>query len=173
MLDLLKRLGRDERGVSAVEFALLLPVMLALLLGSVTVFDLFRTEQSAEKATFTVGDMMSRTKTSISQNDLKLMVAFIDNTVEHQGDARLRVSSISNINGQLKVDWSRSEGNTAVAMGNVSLDGIPQMAAGDSVILTEAFVPHRAFVPVAGLDHIVYHNRAVHRPRFVGRIAFQ
>lgn len=164
--------GRDERGVSAVEFALLVPILLALLLGTVTVFDLFRTAQSAEKGTFTVGDMLSR-QTAISQTLLNDMLSFVSNTVEHQGSARLRVSSISNNAGRLVLEWSQMVGNTSVDMGTLSFAGIPAMAPGDSVLLTEVYIPHRAFIAGFGVDHVMFENRAVHRPRFVGKIAFQ
>jgi Flp pilus assembly protein TadG len=168
----LQRWRSDERGVSAVEFALLTPVLLTLLIGSVTVFDLFRTAQSAEKGTFTVGDMLSR-ETAITSAKLTSMLAFISNTVDHDGSPLLRVSSITNINGTLTVDWSRSVGNADIETDAVDMTEIPAMAAGDSIILTESFLPHRAFVPGFGLDHIVYANTSAQRPRFVGRIVFQ
>lgn len=172
MMGLWRRLGRDERGVSAVEFALLMPIMLALLMGTVTIFDLFRTAQSAEKGTFTVGDMLSR-QTLITESLLNSMLTFVQNTVEYQGTARLRVSSISNTGGKLAVDWSKDVGSKDVAMAAVRFDDVPMMAVGDSVLLTELFVPHRAFIAGFGIDKVTYENRAVHRPRFVGKVAYQ
>ena len=172
-MTMLKLFVRDRRGASAVEFAMLLPVLLALLLGSVTVFDIFRTSQAAEKATFTVGDMLSRNKLGLREADLNLMISFVENTVEHLGSATLRVSSISNVRGKLEVNWTKAVGNDRLSIPAVSMDGIPLVAQGDSVILTETFVPHRAFVPVGSLDQFVYHKRAVHRPRFVGKIDFR
>lgn len=168
----MRNFARDERGVSAVEFAMLLPVLLFVLLGSVTVFDLFRTQQAAEKGTFTVGDMLSR-QTSISENQLRDMLTFINKTVDYEGQARLRVSSVSNNGGKLVLDWTKSVGNENVALGDIPYGVVPAMASGDSVILTEAMVPHRAFVAGFGVDQITYQNRSVHRPRFVGKIAYQ
>ena len=163
---------RDESGVSAVEFALLLPVLLALLMGTVTLFDLFRTAQSAEKGTFTVGDMLSR-QTAISDALLNSMLTFVQNTVEYQGSARLRVSSISNTGGKLVLDWSKNVGNQTIAMAAMRYNDIPTLAVGDSVLLTEIFVPHRAFIAGFGVDSVMFENRAIHRPRFVGKIAYQ
>lgn len=163
---------RDERGVSAVEFALLMPILLLLLMGTVTIFDLFRTAQSAEKGTFTVGDMLSR-QTAISDVLLNSMLTFVTNTVEHQGSARLRVSSISNNAGTLKLEWSKVVGNSSIDMGTLSYADIPTMASGDSVLLTEVYIPHRAFIAGFGVDQVMFQNRAVHRPRFVGKIAYQ
>lgn len=166
------RLASDDRGVSAVEFALLLPVFLTLLLGSVTVFDLFRTAQSVEKATFTVGDMLSR-QTAISESTLQSMLIFLDNVVNNNGTALVRVSSITNEHGALEIDWSESAGDLTIDIPSVSLASIPDIAPGDSVIYTEAFFLHQAFVPVFGLDYITYQRDSAHRPRFVGKIAWQ
>lgn len=167
-----RRFRRDERGVSVVEFALLLPVLLALLLGTVTLFDLFRTAQSAEKATFTVGDMLSR-RTAISDSLLNSMVTFIAQTVDYEGQAAIRASSVSNSGGTLVLDWSRVAGNSSITLPQLDYSDLPDLAVGDSVILTEVHIPHRAFVPIIGMDHIVYANRATHRPRFIGKIAYQ
>lgn len=173
MMDLrLRGLKRDEGGVSTVEFALLAPVLLALLLGAVTVFDLFRTAQSAEKATFNVGDMLSR-QTAITNTLLASMITFVGHTVDYEGQARIRVSSISNIAGVMLVDWTNTAGDASITLPAMSYSDIPLTALGDSVILTEVFVPHRAFIPIVGLDKVLYSNRSVHRPRFVGRIAYQ
>jgi Flp pilus assembly pilin Flp len=169
---LLSQLRRDERGVSAVEFALIVPLLLAVLLGTVTMFDAFRTAQAAEKGTFTVGDMLSR-QTAISQTLLNSMVTFVEKTVNFDGSARLRVSSISNVSGTLTLDWSHAAGDQSLVIDPIDYAIVPDIAVGDSVVLTEVFVPHRAFVPGFGFDRIVYNNKAVTRPRFVGKIAWQ
>lgn len=168
-----RRFTQDEHGVSAVEFALMLPILLLVLIGSISMFDLFRMAQAGEKSTFTVGDMLSREQDAVTNRKLENLVTFINQTVDPGQVSRLRVSSISRSATGLALDWSEVRGNTAVAMGAIPYDVIPDMATGDSVILTEVFVPHRAFVDWFGLDRIIYNHRAVHRPRFVGKIAYR
>jgi Flp pilus assembly protein TadG len=165
------RFFRDRRGASAVEFALLAPVLITLLLGAVTVFDLFRTLQNVEKATFTVGDMMSR-EFDMNSSKLSSMLTLMREMVSSANDGGLRVSSITRRNGNLVTDWSRSTGQ-AVPTTPVSTVNLPRIAEGDSVLLTETFVPHNAFVASFGLDAVTFRGKVAHRPRFVTSMAFR
>ena len=166
-----KRFRRDERGASLIEFALLAPILIALLLGTVTLFDLFRNVQAVEKATFTVGDMMSR-QPSMNTATLRSMLTLVHQMVPTASDGGLRVSSIAKSGGNLVVKWSQPVGS-AIPSTPVSTAGLPAMAEGDTVLITESFIPHRAFIDTFGLDAIVFKASAVHRPRFVTSMAFQ
>lgn len=57
---LLKRFGRDERGVSAVEFALLLPVMVLIYAGVVDVSRGVEANRKVNRVASMVGDLVSR-----------------------------------------------------------------------------------------------------------------
>ncbi len=166
-----RRWRRDEAGSSLVEFALLMPVLLLLLLGSVTLFDVFRTWQSVEKATFTVGDMMSR-QMVMSQAQLDSMIVLMRQIVPAADQGGLRVSSISRSGERLIVNWSRSVGKN-VPNTPLPADILPEIADGDSVLLTESFVPHTTLADIAGLGAFTFNARAANRPRFVPAIAFQ
>ena len=169
----LRRLRRDEQGASIIEFALLAPILLVVLLGTVTLFDMFRNAQNVEKATFTVGDILSR-QTTVTQAQLTSLLSLVRHMVGTADDGSLRVSSISKASGALKLDWSKVVGNNAsVAGAAIPYDLVPDMADGDSVLLTESFVPHGAFAAGFGLDNITFKTRSVHRPRFVSAIKFQ
>lgn len=167
----LQRWRRDERGASIVEFALLAPVLLLLLLGTVTLFDLFRNLQSVEKATFTVGDMMSR-QTVMSQATLNDMLSLMRHMVPTVSDGGIRVSSIGKQGGVLVVRWTHKAGDN-VPDTPLLASIIPDVAEGDSVLLTESFVPHHAFSGAFGIGSVTFGTQSAHRPRFVSSIAFQ
>lgn len=162
------RLGRDESGSSAIEFALLAPVLVALLLGTVTIFDVFRNVQAVEKATYTVGDMLSR-ETSVDMAKLNGMLTLMRNIVPTASDGGLRISSISRVDDKFVVDWTRDLGQ-AVPSTPLPASLLPTIANGDSVLLTESFVPHRAFIATFGFDFLTFGSQSVHRPRFVSSI---
>lgn len=168
---MLRRFTRDRRGASAVEFALLVPVLLLLLVGTVTLFDLFRNLQSVEKATFTVGDMMSR-QTVMNQGQLDSMLALMRQMVPTANDGGLRVSSISRQGETLMLNWSKTVGVNVPATA-LPADILPEIADGDSVLLTESFVPHDSLADIVGFKVILFQARAAHRPRFVSAINFQ
>ena len=70
--DLRLRLGglaKDERGVSAVEFAMLLPLMLTLYLGAVEISQGIGVDRKVTLTARTVADLVSQV-TSVSNNDM-------------------------------------------------------------------------------------------------------
>ena len=162
---------RDESGATIVEFALLAPVLFFVLLASVTAFDLFRNAQNVEKATFSVGDMLSR-QDAISASTLTRVLTFMRNVVPSAGDGGLRVSSIGKRNGVFEVRWSHSVG-ASIPTTPTPTDILPDIADGDTVLVTESFVPHEAMFAGFGLSDITFKANAVHRPRFVTAIPYQ
>ncbi|WP_084587870.1 TadE/TadG family type IV pilus assembly protein [Devosia riboflavina] len=167
----LRQFQRSERGATIIEFALLAPVLLLVLLGSVTAFDLLRNAQSVEKATFTIGDMLSR-QTSVSASTLTGMLNLMLNVVPSAHDGGLRISSIARDNGAFVLRWSHSVGSN-VPTTPIPTSILPEIANGDTVLVTESFVPHEAMFAGFGFSDITFTANAVHRPRFVTAIPFQ
>ena len=82
----LARLAKDQRGVSAVEFAMLLPLMLTLYLGTVEVSRGVGIDRKVTLTTRTVADLASQVQ-SISNSDmtnlLNASAAVRDRTVSY------------------------------------------------------------------------------------------
>ena len=55
-----ERIKTDESGAAGIEFTLIAPLFIILMFSAFTIFDLFRADSIADKATFTIGDFMSR-----------------------------------------------------------------------------------------------------------------
>ena len=167
-------LVRDREGVAAIEFALLAPLLLALLMGTVTLFDLFRMSQNVEKATFTAGDMLSRQSTI---NAAYLQSTFQTLTALVGGDATqmsMRVTSIKRTLSTYSVDWSKVAGKAVPLLTTLTIPTgrIPDIADGDSILVIDTFVPHRSIFPITGFDAITFDSMSSYRPRFTSSIAY-
>lgn len=170
----IRRLLHDREGVAAIEFALLAPLLLALLMGTVTLFDLFRASQNVEKATFTAGDILSRQSTI---NAAYLQSTFSTVTTLVGGDATqisMRVSSIKRTLSTYSVDWSKVTGKAVplLTTSTIPTSRIPDIADGDSVLVIDTFVPHSAIFSIAGFNAITFNSMSAYRPRFTSSIAY-
>lgn len=172
MRRILKLFAGNQSGASATEFSMLLPVLLIVLLGSITAFDMFRTAQNVEKATFSIGDMLAREKGALNATTLGNMLVLLHNTVPSARVGGLRISSIAMVDGRFVLRWSRSVGQ-GVPTTPIPSNILPEIANGDSVLLTESFVPHPAMISGFGIGDVTFSAKAVYRPRFVSSIAFQ
>ena len=59
------RLASDERGVAAVEFALILPFLLLLFLGTIEASSLITVDRRVNVISGTVGDLVARTDPTV------------------------------------------------------------------------------------------------------------
>lgn len=113
--------ARDERGVSAVEFALLLPLMVTLYLGGVEVSQGITIDRKVTLVARTVADLSSQVS-SITNSDMSNILAASTSVLAPYQTTNLKVT-VSQVsidgNGTAKVDWSDTKNGTARAMGSV------------------------------------------------------
>ncbi len=65
LLQRIRGFSRDTRGVAAVEFALILPLLLLLYIGSVEATLLYTTDRGVATIASTVADLVARSKTTV------------------------------------------------------------------------------------------------------------
>ncbi|RIX97560.1 pilus assembly protein [Aureimonas flava] len=162
-----RRLARDRRGIAAIEFALIAPVLIALLLGTVTLFGLYRDSATAEKSTFTIGDILSR-KTETTTADLDVNRAIFVAMAGHPvGETTFRVSSVMRKSGKFVVCWSYAP-SPMVAMTDATIPtaDMPVVADSDSVIFVETTVQSTPLFNTVGLPVTTLSNFSAARPRF-------
>ena len=100
------RLGRDERGVSAVEFAMLLPLMLSLYLGAVEVSQAVAVDRKVTLASRTIADLVSQMP-DVNNTYLANVVDAATNVVAPFPESKLKVTITS-----IKID---AQGNVTTA----------------------------------------------------------
>ncbi|MFN3537962.1 MAG: TadE/TadG family type IV pilus assembly protein [Brevundimonas sp.] len=136
---LLTRLRSDHRGVAAVEFALIAPVILLFYFGLAEFCQGFMAQKRMGRTAATVADLVTQNAT-VTQADIAdvFEVGVLMMRPFPAGPLEQRVSAVTHhSNGQIRVDWSRAEGMTARAAG--STVDIPSglIAAGESLVMTE------------------------------------
>ncbi len=134
-----RRLRRDDRGISAVEFALLAPVMILLYFALSEFCQAYMAQKRAGHVNAIVGDI-------VAQNEV-ITGTQIDETFEISNlimrpfpttGLKQRVTSVSRrSNGQTRVDWSRASGMSALAANTIVDVPTDLIANGQAIILTE------------------------------------
>ena len=145
----LAQLARDERGVSAVEFAVLLPFMFLLYMGGVEVSQAVATDRKVTMVARSVADLVSRT-TSVSDSDMtdtfNAGVAVV--APFPSSNLKVTLSSVSiNAQGVAKVVWSSGYNTTARAAGSTVTVPAALNVANTSLIWGEVSY---AYTPTIG-----------------------
>lgn len=103
----LRRFARDESGISAVEFALIAPLMAMIYFGCIELSLMMTLDRKVTGATAALGDLTSRssTVTNADLTDIFEATRMVMQPNDMTG-ARMRVSSLYEDGGQVKVAWS-------------------------------------------------------------------
>ncbi len=143
-LKLLARFMGDRRGVSAVEFALIAPLMVAMYLGSAELTQVLTLDRKVTSAANAVADLVAQDD-FVTDNELDDIMAAADAILSPYRTAplSLRITSVRmDAEGEVFVDWSESE-----TMAPLDTDSLPTMPAGllspmSSVVMVEALYPY-------------------------------
>lgn len=133
-------LRRDQRGVSAIEFAMIAPLAIAFYMGAAEFCQGFMAQKRMGHVASQVADMVAQTE-SVTSTD-------VDNLFKIAGlimkpfplaDLQLRVSSVTrDSTGVVKVDWSRGSGMSPRAVGSTVTVPNNMIANGESLVMSEA-----------------------------------
>jgi Flp pilus assembly protein TadG len=114
------RLGRDQGGASAVEFAMLLPLMITLYLGSVEVSQGIGIDRKVTLTARAVADLASQVS-SINNSDMTNLLNASQSVIAPYDTSKLKVT-VSAVtvdpNGAATVSWSDTLGGTKRATGS-------------------------------------------------------
>jgi Flp pilus assembly protein TadG len=140
LLQRLRRFVAARKGSAALEFAIIAPMMIFLLFGSVDLLDVLSANKRAQNATSSIADVVAR-DTEVSNDEVAGLWAALDVLMFPQdGSAvNLRISSVSiESSTTARVVWSEGHGMSArVANSTVSLPAA-MMTPGSSVIMAES-----------------------------------
>ncbi len=140
------RLKRDDRGVAAVEFAMIVPVMFFLFVGSIEFSQALTVDRRVTQSASSSADLIARAPAEgLTEAEVDGHLRIVEQLMEPYSLSPLTVKIISvkakMENNTLKyvVDWSRDNHGATPFAHNADYTAIPQglLAAGESVIIAE------------------------------------
>jgi Flp pilus assembly protein TadG len=143
------RLRHDERGVSAVEFAMLLPLMLTMYLGSVEISQGVSASRKVTLTTRTVADLVSQVS-SINNTDMQnsLNAAATVMSPFSSNNLKVVVTSVTiDSTGKATVAWSETLNGTARSKGSTITLPTALTIPNSSLIFSEV---QYAYTPTIG-----------------------
>lgn len=174
MMRFLAKLRRDNRGVSAVEFALIAPAMIATYFGMAEISQALLAERKAAHAASAVGDLVTQSS-SVSTADVTEIFNIAATIMSPYSTAslKMRVSSLTaDAAGTPKVDWSSGSGLTALSTG-ATVTGVPTglMTAGQSVVMSEVTYTYDSPVNMIMTNAVTFNRKFYLRPRKSDKVA--
>jgi Flp pilus assembly protein TadG len=165
--------ARDRRGVSAVEFALLLPMMMTLYLGSVETSQGIAANRKVTLAAHTLADLASQ-YTDITNADMSNILAAGPAILAPFPTASIQevVSEISiNAQGVATVVWSDTLNGAALTVGQVV--SVPSSLAvpNSSLVLSQVQYNYSPIYGYVLTGSITLHDQIFVRPRQSSSIA--
>jgi Flp pilus assembly protein TadG len=161
------RFAADRRGSSAVEFALLLPLMLIMYFGSIQITDAISADRQVTLVASTVAEITSQ-YTTVSSTDVSNILAAASSVLTPfpVANAQVTLSSVLiDANGKATVDWSATL-NGAQRSGTVTTS-IPAalLIPNTSVIWGEATYNYKPAIGWVLTGTIPMYDQIFLRPR--------
>ncbi len=168
-----RKLGSDRRGVSAVEFAMLAPVMIFFYFGLAEFCQGYMAQKRASHSAAMVADLIAQQEqiTTGEIDDIFEVGELIMAPFTADGMS-LRVSSARRIDDStVRIDWSRGSGMTARTTGSTITVPAGLIAIGESVVMSESLYDYDSPVDYMMPGITTFSHTFYLRPRTVERVA--
>lgn len=169
----------DSGGLAAVEFALVFPLLVLILINVVSFYDGFRGDKIMSKVTGVIVDLVTRDKGAIDDDDFDELVAIggaLSGKYAVDSNFTVVVASIRNVfdveeNDDPELVWSRSNVDEAV-LEQSDLDDLdlPTIGEGESVIYVMVSAEYEPMLVNELLGTFTLMDEQVRRPRFVSEV---
>ena len=168
------RRARNEGGMAAVEFSLILPILVLLWIGGVEVTQALSVDRRLNNLASSIGDLVARSKI-VTYNDVTSILGVSTGAMFPYTTTglQMRVTAFD-IDGSsnAKVAWSRSQGTTVYTTGNTMNTIVPSTlrVANTQVIVAEVYYPYTPAVGKVITGTITLNDRMFFVPRLVAQI---
>lgn len=169
-----KRFAKDERGVSAIEFVLIFPLLVTMMAGTVDIGQALTVSRKMNQVVSTLGDMTSQ-QTAWTTSDIDAIIAGTATIIEPFSKTDLKIDLVVlDVNASLAatVNWGRGYNKTALAKNsaspvtiptNIAQSGVQLIAVKATYSLTTPF--SKLLKPITGVTTYNYQKTYIMRPR--------
>ncbi|MDJ0857433.1 MAG: hypothetical protein QNJ03_00030 [Dinoroseobacter sp.] len=175
---LFRNFAREEKGAVIAEFLFAMCWLCWWYVAAFAFFDGFRQYNASIKATYTVGDILSRQMFPVDKDYLDGLKGLYEYTIKYGSIPQLRYTSIKWVDdpGQYEIHWSYATG-TKQKLTNGDLpdirDKLPVLSDGEHVILVESSSIYNTLFAVGVTDGLEFNNFMVTSPRFTPRLEYE
>jgi Flp pilus assembly protein TadG len=180
----LPRFWRAQAGVAAVEFALILPIMLLVYIGTIEASSLISMDRKVQTASGAVGDLIARSDGSITTAELEDYIGAAGGILTPYSPTPLIqiVTQVRlDINGNAIVDWSRGYvGQARDPLLDHAVNSTYRLPSEIVAIAREGFIivseARYAYTPLYGIvfdQPVNLYRENFFLPRFNDRIQFR
>jgi Flp pilus assembly protein TadG len=161
------RFARDTRGLAAVEFALLAPVMVLLYFGLAEFTMAMMAERRVAHVSSVIADLVAQTP-QIKGSDITDIFT-VGNSILNPfptAPLKMRITSvIADTNAVPKVSWSKGQGMTALTANATVTVPNNLLTAGDSVIMADVQYAFTSPLQIVLPNAITFNSTFYLRPR--------
>lgn len=188
--DLLARFRRQDEAVAAVEFALILPFLLALYLGSMEASALFTADRRINTISATMGDLVSQwdsdksTDGKIPTTTMNDYFAAAQSLIYPMSTTGLKqvISGVQvNTDGTTKVLWSRAyNGGTARTVNSSyplpstkEMNKVTRETTAQFLVAAETYYSYKPLLGVVFTTALSLYRENLYLPRYEAKITLQ
>ncbi len=168
----IQRFSRETRGVSAIEFALIAPVLMFMLMGSIEVSLLLTADRKITQTTSSIADLVAQDDviTSDEMSDIFTAAKAILQPYD-TAPLKMRVTSITmDKDKKIKVSWSKGSGMVPRATGSSVTTPSGILQPNTSVIMSEVFYQYNGILGSVIKTPMRLHDTFYLRPRRSGQV---
>lgn len=173
-----RRFAGDTRGTITIEAIVYLPFLAFCTVTSVMFYDAYRTDSLGEKATYTLGDMLSRETDYITPayvDSAKSLMNFLTESEAGENTIRVSVVSYHEATDSYSVEWSQVRGPHVSVLDTTEItggpDNLPNMVDGEQLIVIDTYLDY-VWPLAVGFDDITMEARVFTRPRFAPQLVW-
>jgi Flp pilus assembly protein TadG len=157
----------DQRGLSAIEFALLMPLMLTMYFGTIEVTDAISADRQMALVANTVAEITSQATLPLATTDVSNIMSAASAVLAPfpVANAQITLSSVVIKNGTATVDWSTTINGT-IRSGNVTnLIPTSLLINGTSLLWGEAYYAYKPVIGYVVTGTLKMYNQVLVAPR--------